>query len=42
MENDGLKRNTVAKYLKVVKTVIKYAEDDGVQVNPGYKIIYTI
>ena len=37
MEDDGLKRNTVAKYLKVVKTVIKYAEDDGVQVNPGYK-----
>lgn len=39
MENDGLKRNTVAKYLKVVKTVIKYAEDDGVQVNPAYKKI---
>lgn len=37
MEDDGLKRNTVAKYLKVVKTVIKYAEDDGVQVNPAYK-----
>jgi len=37
MEDDGLKRNTVAKYLKVVKTVIKYAEDDGIQVNPGYK-----
>jgi len=37
MEDGGLKRNTVAKYLKVVKTVIKYAEDDGVQVNPAYK-----
>lgn len=37
LENDGLKRNTVAKYLKVIKTVIKYADDDGVQVNPAYK-----
>lgn len=37
LEKDGLKRNTVAKYLKVIKTVIKYAEDDGVQVNPAYK-----
>lgn len=37
LETDGLKRNTVAKYLKVIKTVIKYAEDDGVAVNPGYK-----
>lgn len=36
MENDGLKRNTVAKYLKVIKTVIKYAEDDGVAVNKAY------
>lgn len=35
--NDGLKRNTIAKYLKVIKTVIKYAEDDGVAVNPAYK-----
>ena len=39
MEDGGLKRNTVSKYLKVVKTVIKYAEDDGVQVNPAYKKI---
>ena len=39
MEDDHLKRNTVAKYLKVVKTVIKYAEDDGVQINPAYKKI---
>ena len=39
MEDDGLKRNTVSKYLKVVKTVIKYAEDDGVQINPAYKKI---
>lgn len=39
LENDGLKRNTVAKYLKVIKTVIKYADDDGVQVNPAYKKI---
>ena len=36
LESDGLKRNTVAKYLKVIKTVIKYAEDDGVQVNKAY------
>lgn len=39
LENDGLKRNTVSKYLKVIKTVIKYADDDGVQVNPAYKKI---
>lgn len=39
MEDGGLKRNTVSKYLKVIKTVIKYAEDDGVQVNPAYKKI---
>ena len=39
LEDDGLKRNTVSKYLKVIKTVIKYAEDDGVQVNPAYKKI---
>lgn len=37
MEDGGLKRNTVSKYLKVVKTVIKYAEDDGVQVNQAYR-----
>lgn len=36
LESDGLKRNTVAKYLKVIKTVIKYAEDDGVAVNKAY------
>lgn len=36
LESDGLKRNTVAKYLKVIKTVIKYAEDDGVVVNKAY------
>ena len=36
LEKDGLKRNTVAKYLKVIKTVIKYAEDDGVAVNKAY------
>lgn len=39
MEDDGLKRNTVSKYLKVVKTVIKYAEDDNVAVNQAYKKI---
>lgn len=36
LESEGLKRNTVAKYLKVIKTVIKYAEDDGVVVNKAY------
>lgn len=36
LEIDGLKRNTIAKYLKVIKTVIKYAEDDGVAVNKAY------
>jgi site-specific recombinase XerD len=36
MESDGLKRNTVAKYLKVIKTVIRYAEEDGVPVNKAY------
>lgn len=37
MRADGLKQNTVAKYLKCVKTVIRYAEEDGVQINQGYK-----
>lgn len=37
LQTDGLKRNTVAKYLKTIKTVIKYAEDDNVAVNPAYK-----
>ena len=32
-----LKRNTVAKYLKCIKTVIRYAEDDGVAVNQAYR-----
>lgn len=36
LEKDGLKRNTVAKYLKVIKTVIKYAEEDGVAINKAY------
>lgn len=36
MTADGLKRNTVAKYLKCVKTVIKYASDEGVAVNMAY------
>lgn len=37
LEKDGLKRNTVSKYLKVIKTVIKYAEEDGIVVNKAYK-----
>ena len=39
LQEDGLKRNTVSKYLKVIKTVIKYAEDDNVAVNQAYKKI---
>lgn len=39
LQADGLKRNTVAKYLKTIKTVIKYAEDDNIAVNPAYKKI---
>lgn len=39
LQEDGLKRNTIAKYLKVIKTVIRYAEDDNVAVNPIYKKI---
>lgn len=36
MEEGGLKRNTVAKYLKCVKTVIRYAEEDEVPINKAY------
>lgn len=36
MQDDGLKRNTVAKYLKCVKTVIRYAEEDGALINKAY------
>lgn len=36
LESEGLKRNTVSKYLKVIKTVIRYAEEDGVAVNQAY------
>ena len=36
MENEGLKRNTVAKYLKCIKTVLRYAAEDGVAVNQAY------
>lgn len=36
MENEGLKRNTVAKYLKCIKTVLRYAVEDGVAVNQAY------
>lgn len=39
LQADGLKRNTVAKYIKVIKTVINYAEDDNIAVNPAYKKI---
>lgn len=36
MQDDGLKRNTVAKYLKCTKTVMRYAEEDGAQINKAY------
>ena len=36
MQDAGLKRNTVAKYLKCVKTVIRYAEEDGAPINKAY------
>lgn len=36
MDKDGLKRNTRAKYLKCIKTVLRYAEEDGVQINKAY------
>ena len=36
MEDEGLKRNTVAKYLKCIKTVLRYAVEDGVAVNQAY------
>ena len=36
MEGEGLKRNTVAKYLKCIKTVLRYAVEDGVAVNQAY------
>ncbi len=36
MEKDGLKRNTIAKYLKIIKRVVKYAEDDSVAINKAY------
>lgn len=37
LQDDGLKQNTMAKYFKVIKYVVKYAEDNGVAVNPSYK-----
>lgn len=37
LRGDGLKQNTIAKYFKVIKYVVKYAEDNGVAVNPSYK-----
>lgn len=36
MQDAGLKRNTVAKYLKCVKTVLRYAEEDGATINKAY------
>lgn len=37
MTESGLARNTIAKYLKCVKTVVRYAEEDGVPINLAYK-----
>lgn len=36
MQSDGLKRNTIAKYLKCVKTVLRYAEEEGATINKAY------
>lgn len=36
MQDGGLKRNTVAKYLKCVKTVLRYAEEEGATINKAY------
>ena len=36
MQDGGLKRNTIAKYLKCVKTVLRYAEEEGVNINKAY------
>lgn len=33
----GLKRNSQSKYLKCIKSVIRYAEDDGQPINRAYK-----
>lgn len=37
LKDDGLKSNTIGKYIKTIKAVLKYAEDDGKYVNPAYK-----
>lgn len=39
MQDAGLKRNTVAKYLKCVKTVLRYAEEEGATINKAYQKI---
>ena len=36
MQDGGLKRNTIAKYLKCVKTVLRYAEEEGATINKAY------
>lgn len=37
IEAEGLKRNTVSRYLKCIKAVIRYAEEDNIVVNKAYR-----
>lgn len=37
MEADGLSHNTRHLYISAVKSAVRYAEEDGVAVNPAYK-----
>lgn len=36
-EGQHLKRNTISSYIKNIKTVLRYADEDGAEVNPAYK-----
>ena len=37
LKNEGLKQNSRSKYLQVLKTTLRYAEESGVRVHPDYK-----
>ncbi len=37
MKGEGLKQNTRAMYVRVIKTVIRYAEEDGAATNRAYR-----
>lgn len=36
MDDGGLARNTKSKYIRCIKTVIRYAAEEGISVNPAY------